>query len=158
MTILLLRGTIVNRTYGRHKNQYMTILLLRGIIVNRTYGRHKNQYIYLFSLTIWSYLLWSPVTLTINRVSSDGILVNEDGYGILGGEKEKRTLSRNRGVCVCRHNSTRVNAERRYQRKARNLPSGREGDISCFVTSDLGCELRLLIPKTRELKKVVRRH
>ena len=23
--------------------------------------------------------------------------------------------------------------------------SGREGDISCFVTSDLGCELRLLI-------------
>ena len=115
----------------------MTILLLRGTIVNRTYGRHKNQYIYLFSLTIWSYLLWSPVTLTINRVSSDGILVNEDGYGILGGEKEKRTLSRNRGVCVCRHNSTRVNAERRYQRKARNLPSGREGDISCFVTSDL---------------------
>ena len=38
--------------------------LLRGIIVNRTYGAHKNLYIYicfpLFPNNIWSYLLWSP--------------------------------------------------------------------------------------------------
>ena len=37
-------------------------LLLRGIIVNRTYGTHKNLCIHLFSLTIFGpILLWSPV-------------------------------------------------------------------------------------------------
>ena len=36
-------------------------VLLRGTIVNRTYGTHKNLYIYLFfTNNIWSYLLWSP--------------------------------------------------------------------------------------------------
>ena len=59
--VILLRGTIVNRTYGTHKNQYIyfevyryrfylkkmmlrcfVILLLRATIVNRTYGSHKT--------------------------------------------------------------------------------------------------------------------
>ena len=35
----LLRGTIFNRTYGRHKTLYISLfVLLRGTIVNRTYG------------------------------------------------------------------------------------------------------------------------
>ena len=38
------------------------MVLLRGTIVNRTYGLHKDLYIYLFLLIIfWSYLLWPPV-------------------------------------------------------------------------------------------------
>ena len=38
--------------------------LLRGTIVNRTYGTHKNLpgiCFAIFTNTIWSYLLWSPV-------------------------------------------------------------------------------------------------
>ena len=42
--------------------------LLRGTIVNRTYGTHKNLNISLFLLTIfWSYLPWSPVLNHRNR-------------------------------------------------------------------------------------------
>ena len=43
------------------------LILLRGAIVNRTYGIHKNLYIQPFLLTdnIWSYLLWSPVIVYI---------------------------------------------------------------------------------------------
>ena len=40
-----------------------TWLLLRGTIVNRTYGRHKNQdmyYVAISSNCILSYLLWPP--------------------------------------------------------------------------------------------------
>ena len=35
-------------------------LLLRGTIVNRAYGRHKNQYIYLFLLTIFCPIYYGP--------------------------------------------------------------------------------------------------
>ena len=39
-------------------------LLLRGAIVNRAYGTHKNLSIPLFLLNkFWSYLLWSPVMI-----------------------------------------------------------------------------------------------
>ena len=38
-----------------------TLAILRGTIVNRTYGVHKGLYTYVFLLdNIWSYLLWSP--------------------------------------------------------------------------------------------------
>ena len=40
------------------------IYLLRGTIVNRTYGAHKalpGIYLSIFTNNIWSYLLWSPV-------------------------------------------------------------------------------------------------
>ena len=40
------------------------LLLLRGAIVNRTYGIHKNLpgiHLPIFTNNIWSYLLWSPV-------------------------------------------------------------------------------------------------
>ena len=44
-------------------------ILLRGTItiVNRTYGTHKNLYIYLFLLTIFGpiYYAWSPVILDV---------------------------------------------------------------------------------------------
>ena len=39
------------------------MLILRGTIVNRTYGAHKKLYIYLFLLTIFGpiYYVWYPV-------------------------------------------------------------------------------------------------
>ena len=38
-----------------------TILTGGGTIVNRTYGTHKNLYVLpIFTSNIWSYLLWSP--------------------------------------------------------------------------------------------------
>lgn len=52
---VVLRGTIVYRTYGTHKNLYIYLsyftnyiwsyLLLRGAIVDGTYGTDKNRYI-----------------------------------------------------------------------------------------------------------------
>ena len=64
---LILRGTIVNRTYGIHKNLlgiYLAIftdniwsywlwspVIVRGTILNRTYSTHENLCIYLFLLT-----------------------------------------------------------------------------------------------------------
>ena len=40
------------------------LLLLRGTILNWTYGAHKNLCISLCLLTIfWSYLLWYPVII-----------------------------------------------------------------------------------------------
>ena len=36
------------------------LLLLRGIIVNRIYGTHKNLYIHLFSLTIFGPIYYGP--------------------------------------------------------------------------------------------------
>ena len=41
----------------------LQLLIIRGTILNRTYGTHKNLYIYIaiFTNNIWSYLLWSPV-------------------------------------------------------------------------------------------------
>ena len=51
-----------------------TIIILRGTIVNRTYGTNKNLYMSLFLLLnnniFWSYLLWSPVIVA--RVSCLG--------------------------------------------------------------------------------------
>ena len=42
-------------------NLFLT-LLLRGTIVKRTYGTHKNLYIStIFSVSIWFYILWPPV-------------------------------------------------------------------------------------------------
>ena len=39
---------------------FYCVLLLRGTIVNRTYGTHKNLYIYLFSLTIFGPVYYDP--------------------------------------------------------------------------------------------------
>ena len=40
----------------------MWIMVLLGTILNRTYDTHNNLYIYLFLLTkMWCYLLWSPI-------------------------------------------------------------------------------------------------
>ena len=36
------------------------LILLRGIIVNRTYGTHKNLHIYVFSLTIFGPIYYGP--------------------------------------------------------------------------------------------------
>ena len=44
--------------------------LLRGTIVNGTYGMHKNlpgMYLTMFTNNIWSYLLWSPVIVSKHR-------------------------------------------------------------------------------------------
>ena len=58
------------RHYGRARSRRRAparrgeapLVLLRETIVNRTYGIHQNLYISLFLLiSIWSYLLWSPV-------------------------------------------------------------------------------------------------
>ena len=35
-------------------------VVLRGTIVNRTYGTHKNLYIYLFLLTIFGPIYYGP--------------------------------------------------------------------------------------------------
>ena len=43
---------------------HQRLLLLRGTVVNRTYGTHKNlpgMYLPIFTNNIRSYLLWSPV-------------------------------------------------------------------------------------------------
>ena len=37
------------------------LALLRGTIVNRTYGTQKPIHSPIFSTNIWSYLLWPPV-------------------------------------------------------------------------------------------------
>ena len=51
----------LDSTVARLKFLSMPVLL-RETIVNRTYGTHQNLRLYLFfTLTIWSYLLWSPV-------------------------------------------------------------------------------------------------
>ena len=42
----------------------LAALLLRGAIVNRAYGTHKNLYVHLFSLTIFGPIYsWSPVVV-----------------------------------------------------------------------------------------------
>ena len=43
---------------------FLTVLVLWGATVNRTYRRHKNlpgTYFTIFPNNIWSYLLWCPV-------------------------------------------------------------------------------------------------
>ena len=43
-------------------------MMLRGAIVNRTYGTQKNLpgiYVPVFTSNIWSYLLWSAVILIV---------------------------------------------------------------------------------------------
>ena len=52
--------------------QYTAVL--RGAIVDRTYGRHKNlpgTYLPIFANKIWSYLLLSPIILVQHRLSPD---------------------------------------------------------------------------------------
>ena len=47
---------------------YLVVEIWRGTIVNRTYGTHKNlpgTYLPIFTNSIWSYLLWSPVIVYI---------------------------------------------------------------------------------------------
>ena len=44
------------------------VVLLRGTLVNRTYGRHqKSIYFPIFSDKIWSYLLRSPVVVVLTH-------------------------------------------------------------------------------------------
>ena len=41
------------------------VQVVRGTIVNRTYGTHKNLHTYpFFTTSIWSYLLWPPVIVS----------------------------------------------------------------------------------------------
>ena len=52
--------------------QRTTVELLRGAILNTTYGTHKKpKYFAIFTNNIWSYLLWTPVVLnaTISAVA-----------------------------------------------------------------------------------------
>ena len=60
------------------KNGADVLTLLRGTIVNRTYGIHKKPvYLPIFTNNIWSYLLWSPVVAPFPEVSySGGPIVN----------------------------------------------------------------------------------
>ena len=37
------------------------VVVVRETIVNRTYGTHKNQYIFLFLLTIFGPIYYSPL-------------------------------------------------------------------------------------------------
>ena len=61
--------------------------LLRGAIVHRTAGTHKNLYIYLFLLTIYVpiYLLWPPVNRTSGRLpvpsNKGGVFSGTTKYG-----------------------------------------------------------------------------
>ena len=43
------------------------LVILRGAILNRTYGTHKNLCISLFftNSSVWSYLLWPPVVVLV---------------------------------------------------------------------------------------------
>ena len=45
---------------GWDPNNLHDDLLLRGAIVNRTYGKHKNLYIYPFLLTIFCPIFYAP--------------------------------------------------------------------------------------------------
>ena len=42
------------------RSAWQPLLLLRGAIVNRTYGTHKNLYIYLFLLNIFGPIYYAP--------------------------------------------------------------------------------------------------
>ena len=49
-------------------------ILLRGTIVNRTYAIYKNLYILpFFSNNIWSYLLWSPANRYVCMISQESL-------------------------------------------------------------------------------------
>ena len=56
---------------------FVFVVRLRGAIVSRTCGLHKNLPVYIyvpiFTSNIWSYLLWSPVNSTV--------CLNERGTG-----------------------------------------------------------------------------
>ena len=45
---------------GRIWKDRLVFILLRGIIVNRTYGTHKNLYISVFLLTIFGPIYYGP--------------------------------------------------------------------------------------------------
>ena len=53
-------------------------MVLRGAILNRTYGTYKTYIVRYFSNKIWSYLLWSPV---IERACFFSLLVFRVGGG-----------------------------------------------------------------------------
>ena len=62
-------GFLMYLTYLPHnlfsiKASHFLFNLLRGTILNRTYGTHKNLHISLFLPTIFSYLIWSPVIIS----------------------------------------------------------------------------------------------
>ena len=80
-------------------------VLLRGTILNRTYGRHKTLYISLFfTKNIWSYYLGSPVILYSHRkipllvgfsISLRGTIVNRTKVCVV-------KIGEDIGFCVCR--------------------------------------------------------
>ena len=68
-----------DKTVSRRPVRVVPPILLRGAIVNRTYGKHKNLpgiYLPVYTHNIWSFLLWSPVVLILR-----GDIVNRT-YGI----------------------------------------------------------------------------
>ena len=74
-----LRGTryryVIPSTYYNtdERDSYSEMALLRGTIVNRTYGTHKNLRVSVFfTNNIWSRLLWSPVIDTDKAAISIG--------------------------------------------------------------------------------------
>ena len=63
--------TKYSRTLKRD-TEPLSLILLRGTILNRTYGTHKkNTYFAIFTNIIWSYLLCSPVIVAYNQGSEN---------------------------------------------------------------------------------------
>ena len=90
-TLLILRGTILNRTYGTHKHPYISafftnsVLVLLTMVPRNITGDHSKYkdlrytqapiyFRHFLQTMFWSYLLWSPVILP-------GITVNIRTYG-----------------------------------------------------------------------------
>ena len=67
-------------------------LLLRGAIVNRTYGTHKNLYISLFfTHNIWYYLLWSTVNTRTPGIYTESVQVYAINYPLRTSDYKKMT-------------------------------------------------------------------
>ena len=58
---LLVRGTIVNRTYAEHTKTHMFTYFCRQHLVLGPMARTKPIYLPIFTDNVWSYLLWPPV-------------------------------------------------------------------------------------------------
>ena len=81
VVVVVVNEVLIDRLIDRLimvKNGADVLTLLRGTIVNRTYGIHKKPvYLPIFTNNIWSYLLWSPVVAPFPEVSySGGPIVN----------------------------------------------------------------------------------
>ena len=65
--------TLCSKNKEAGYDSIVVFIVLRGAILNRTYGTGKNLYISLFIFTdnIWSYLLWSPVIALLGQTISD---------------------------------------------------------------------------------------